>query len=900
MTSKEEVKKEIARLIEKYEKVVSDGREESYNEDMTKNDFIEPLFEVLGWDVRNKFTIDEMTLEEKISRKKVDYAFRINSLIKFFVETKSLKVDIDDTGPIKQAINYAYTKGIRWIVLTNFKELTIFNAEWKKKSVLDNRFITIKYKDFLKDFDDLWLISKEGIIDGLLNKKAEKYAKIPLKKPIDQQLLSDLILWRNRLSEDILKRNKKKKLNREQIDESVQRILDRLIFIRKCEDSELEEKKLMEIVHGWDGLESRKRLINSLKNVFGYFDDNYDSKIFQKHLCDYLDVNDMIIEDIIYGLYYTKDKSIYYNFADIDADVLGNIYEQYLGHILRTTVDGIELTDRKNHRKSQGIYYTPTYIVDYIVRNTLGELLKENKVDKIKILDPACGSGSFLIKSFDYLVEYLKDKIKEEDLNFIKKSGLTTNNIFGVDLDPQAVEIAQLNLLLKMAESKRQLPMLQENIKCGNSLIDDEKISPKYYFEWEKEFPKIIQYDKNGNLKEDCGFDVIIGNPPYILMQPRNTTKQLLDYIKNRYKVAQYKIDTYHLFFERAISLLKDGGYFGFITPNTYFMNIYTSNLRKYILDNCKILKIVIIPEEVFPDASVDTAITILQKDSNETSRRNNKIEVLKIEDFAHGTYKNIAIKQNDFFEEENYIFNVNISDEENRLIKKLIKNSIPLGKISRVSFGLQTKNKKTYVKNKPMNKQWKPCINGGDISRYNLKFGSQYFLHDIKIKAGGCWDESTYNTAEKIVIRQIGVTPIATLDTDRFYCLNTIYKITSLNNNFNYRYVLAIINSKLIKFFWKIKFYDSKLLFPKIKKAYLDCIPIKKISMSKQLPLINLVDKMVSLNKQLNKIGNKKTDEQAKIEGKLKGIDKEIDDLVYKIYDISEEEKKIIEQKLK
>ena len=196
--------------------------------------------------------------------------------------------------------------------------------------------------------------------------------------------------------------------------------------------------------------------------------------------------------------------------------MLGNIYEQYLGVILTKIGKRAKLKESHAHRKEQGIYYTPTYIVDYIVRNTLGELLKDKKIDasKIRVLDPACGSGSFLIKAFDILNEHhaRKDKnynqktLAGENIAYSAKERILKNNIYGVDLDKQAVEIAQLNLLLKIAEKGHRLPLLQENIKNGNSLIDDHNIAGDKAFNWQQQFKSVMS---------EGGFDVVIGNPPY-------------------------------------------------------------------------------------------------------------------------------------------------------------------------------------------------------------------------------------------------------------------------------------------------------------------------------------------------------------------------------------------------
>jgi len=352
-----------------------------------------------------------------------------------------------------------------------------------------------------------------------LDKEAELYGKKSKKIPVDKQLLADFTRFREMLSKDITKLNLDKGLTEEELDESVQRILDRLIFIRNCEDRELEARKLMPALREWESRGRKGQLLKQLRAAFNYFDEQYNSKLFQEHLCDSLEISDNVLNEVVYGLYQTKDKAVYYDFSAIEADVLGNIYEQYLGHILRKTAKRAKVTESRARRKEHGIYYTPPYIVDYIVRNTLGDLLKRrrpNEIEKIRVLDPACGSGSFLIKSFDILNEYWKEKDKDyaqaqldttgQGTTFTRKTKILQNNIFGVDLDKQAVEIAQLNLLLKIAEKGHRLPLLQQNIKCGNSLIDDEEIGGDKAFEWGEQFKQIM---------DDGGFDVVVGNPPY-------------------------------------------------------------------------------------------------------------------------------------------------------------------------------------------------------------------------------------------------------------------------------------------------------------------------------------------------------------------------------------------------
>ncbi|MEM4368377.1 MAG: N-6 DNA methylase, partial [Candidatus Anstonellales archaeon] len=498
---------------------------------------------------------------------------------------------MDNIKYVEQAINYSWHKGCTWAVLTNFESIKIYNAEWKT-GIWQSHLKTITCDQFLDRFDELWLLSKESFEQGLLDKEAEKWGKKTKKTSVDKQLLNDFTRFREMLSKNIAKVNPEKKLTQQELDEAVQRMLDRLIFIRSCEDRELEEKLLLARLRDWKGRGGQ--LIKSLREVFDYFDKEYNSEIFKKSLADQVHVDNDVLQEVIEGLYYTKDGSISYDFSAIEADVLGNIYEQYLGHILKKTEKSAKLTKVKTHRKEQGIYYTPTYIVDYIVQNTLGELLKDKKVDasKIRVLDPACGSGSFLIKAFDVLNEYYKNKDKnyeqtklgKDALPYSKKLEILQNNIFGVDLDKQAVEIAQLNLLLKVAEKGKRLPLLKKNIKCGNSLIDDPSVAGDKAFKWEEEFKEVMQ---------EGGFDVIIGNPPYV---KEFVNRQIFEDVKKgSSRVAKYyegKMDYLYFFIELGIDLLKEGGYLSFITTNYWLQAEGAKKLREKILKETTLISV--------------------------------------------------------------------------------------------------------------------------------------------------------------------------------------------------------------------------------------------------------------------------------------------------------------------
>jgi len=551
----------IKELISKYEEIKRSGEIKRYNEESTKKDFILPLFEALGWNVYNRGKKnDSISAEETVSKKRVDYGFRINGIPKFFLEAKSLREENIQTNPnyIKQAIDYAYNKACSWAILTNFETIAVYNADWKGQSFGYNHLITFHPSDFLTN-PKFKLLSKKAFENEEIDKKASEYGKKQLKNRIDKQLLQDMIHFREILSKDIVKNNQDKHLTKEDIDESVQRILDRLIFIRNAEDREMEENRLLSNVRQWSQ-KGKGNLIKEISSVYKYYDEKYNSKLFEHDKCDDLYIDNEALQEAIEGLNHSKDNSYRYDFSVIESDVLGNIYEQYLGNILKSTPKRAKLEESKTHRKEQGIYYTPSYIVDYIVKNTVGEFIKTHtpeEIKKVRILDPACGSGSFLIRAYKELENYWKQNsdfaqttLDSEEF-YSKKVEILKNNIFGVDLDPKAVEIAQLNLLLQISEKGEKLPLLQNNIKVGNSLIDDPSVSDKA-FKWEEEFPEIMK---------EGGFDIIIGNPPWVQSKFLNNKS----YYKKNYITTKKQYDLFTLFIEKGLKLLKDKDLLSFI-----------------------------------------------------------------------------------------------------------------------------------------------------------------------------------------------------------------------------------------------------------------------------------------------------------------------------------------------
>ena len=572
MFTRDESQTEIKRLVERSHRLQEAKRE--LTEEETKQSLILPLFKALNWETEDPF---EVSAEETISKKRVDYGFRIDGIPQFFLEAKSTEVKLD-SDDAKQAMNYSWLKSTTWAILTNFKELRVYNAEWQSQSTLDKLFFTLTSDEFISQFDKLWLLSRDAFLADELDSRAEEWGKKRKRTPVTpvlDQLFDDLVTWRQKLTKDISNNRANSRLlkSNEDLDESVQRIIDRLIFIRVCEDRRIEPKSLSSRLREWKLSPRNRSFYSLLVDVFREYDATYDSNIFAEHISEKLEINDLLLNTIILALYESKDH-LEYDFAAIDADVLGDIYEQYLGFMLEKRKKGAIVTESYEQRRKFGTYYTPPYIVKFIIQNTLSTLFGEKPhPQRITILDPSCGSGSFLIEALSSMITH------RNSLSFEEKSHTLTDAVFGVDLDPKAVQIAQLNLLLRILEKEKILPKLNHNIQCGNSIVDDQKAVGDKAFRWEERFSQ-----------EEIPFDVVIGNPPYVAWSEIESRRPLekgkfldLDYhCRPNHQDAQPNL--YLFFLVRAISLTKSK--LGFILPTEWLGANYAADFRDYLLNH--------------------------------------------------------------------------------------------------------------------------------------------------------------------------------------------------------------------------------------------------------------------------------------------------------------------------
>jgi len=637
-----------------------------YNETQLRREFLDPFFKALGWDVDNEGGLSEaykdVIHEDAIKiggvSKAPDYCFRAGGTKKFFVEAKKPSVDVkEDLHPAFQLRRYAWSAKLPLSILSDFEEFSVYDCRLRplktdKSSMA--RVLYFTFQDYINRWDEIaGLFSKEAVLKGAFDRYAGSSRTKRGTDEVDQAFLKEIESWRELLAKNIALNNPR--MSTLELNFAVQRTIDRIIFLRICEDRGIEDYGTLQT------LENGRNIYARLFEVFERADARYNSGLFHFHkekdrpelpdeISARLKIDDKVFKEIFRELYYPESP---YEFSVLPVEILGQVYEQFLGQVIHLT-DGhhAKIEEKPEVKKAGGVYYTPQYIVEYIVKNTVGKLL-EGKTPKqaarLRVLDPACGSGSFLIGAYQYLLDwhrdwYVKDGPQKwakgknpvlyehgkEDwhLTVAEKKKILLNNIYGVDIDSQAVEVTKLSLLLKVLEGEnkeaiskqyllfheRVLPDLGNNIKCGNSLIGpdffkDEKSGPFTdsdrlrinAFDWNAEFPEII---KAG------GFDAVIGNPPYGALF-NDTDKE---YIKFHFKTYKYRFDSYVYFIEKAINLTKSNGYVSFITPELWLKLENNDVLREFIAKNADIEKLLICGENVFEDATVNTIVFRLRR----------------------------------------------------------------------------------------------------------------------------------------------------------------------------------------------------------------------------------------------------------------------------------------------
>jgi type I restriction-modification system DNA methylase subunit len=938
---KEEARNQISNLVERFERNIEAYRNPAYNETQLRREFIDPFFEALGWDVANKAgyaeqykdVIHEDAVKVAGATKAPDYSFRVGGARKFFLETKKPSIDIkEQTSPAYQLKRYAWSAKLPLSILTDFEELAIYDCRLRPKpndKPSLGRVRLFNYKQYLDSFEEIFnLFAKESVLKGSFDKFALSEKQKRGTTEVDAEFLKEIESWREELAKSIAMRNPK--LSIRELNFAVQLTIDRIIFLRMCEDRGIEPYGQIQ------SLENGANTYRRLRQIFYHADGKYNSGLFDfktDRLTPELAVDDRPLKDIFKNLYYPESP---YEFSVLGADILGHVYEQFLGKVIRLTEGHrAKVEEKPEVRKAGGVYYTPTYIVEYIVKNTVGKLCERKtprQISSLRILDPACGSGSFLLGAYQYLLDYHRGWYQENGpekhtdeiyqgyggqwyLTTREKKRILLKNIYGVDIDLQAVEVTKLSLLLKVLEGENQdtlerqmklfkeraLPDLGSNIKCGNSLIgpnfyqgkqlnllDPEETYHINPFDWEREFREIM---KRG------GFDVVIGNPPYGMV----THEPLKDYFQKQFVSTEGRFDTFELFIERGTKLCREGGVLGFIVPSPLLTNLYSRKLRGYLLEQCTIEEITNFGMDVFDDPTIHTCIIIVSR--CRIPKNNVRIrKQVRIKEELSGEF-DYQIRQVLLGKNKNSTFDIFVDPAIQQIVEKFQNVAQNLGDICYIRQCIKTGNDSVYVQafNKNPGAPWKPTLRGKSIGRYVT------YERDLYVKYGPWlarnWKNQTFYETPKIAIRETGNHITATVDLENRYFLSSLYAVypKSMNDSSALKYLLGLLNSSLATYYIRLIALDiTKGAFTKFRTNQLGRFPIRKID-SSNIPdttrhnqMVKLVEQMLSLHKQMG--AAKTPDESTRFQRQIDATDQQIDQLVYELYGVTEEEIKIIE----
>lgn len=938
MVNKDTAYKTISELVERFSDQYESYKKADYNETLTRRDFIDPFFKALGWDIDNSEgyaeSYREVIHEDKVkiggATKAPDYSFRlVGGKRLFFVEAKKPSVVVkDEIPPAYQIRRYGWSAKLPISIITDFEEFSIYDCTKKPNPTDKASTARIKYltfREYLKEFDFLWeTFSKEKILKGGLDKFVEGNASKKGTATVDKEFLQSLDSWRTYLATSIAINNKR--LDEDEINFAVQQVIDRIIFLRIAEGRGVEPYENLKdaIKHG-----------DNYKNLFEQFrkaDEKYNSGLFdfnKDKISEHLKIDNKVIKTIITELYYPESP---YEFSVLSVEILGSAYEQFLGKVIRITpAHHAKIEEKPEVRKAGGVYYTPQYVVEYIVKNTVGKLIENKtpkKISKIKIVDPACGSGSFLIGAYQYLLDWHKDYYSENgkpskgkkdnpltpegNLTTAEKKRILLNNIFGVDLDVNAVEVTKLSLLLKCMEGEtsasiahqlsmfheRVLPTLDENIKDGNSIIDTDFYGDKLDFGENKKIKPFSWKNNFSEIFKQGGFDVVIGNPPYIQLAMFDWfDDEQKKYLLNKYCSSMGRMNTFGFFIEKGINLLSENGKLGFIIPNTILTQEYYQELRNLILKTTHIDNIVSYEKLVFADAVVETTTLILNKHS---SKAKTKISFCD----KDLNYSEKLVSQETFKLTHKNQFSVSYNEADAKIKIGIDKNSkLTFNDIGEINQAIALKSDRAaYLFDKKNGANYKPVLDGREINRYQTNWAGKYLKYDINA-IHSCKKEDIFLSKEKIFFRRVSASLIATLDDKQFYALNTLVAINKKEEiECSIKFILAIFNSKLINYYYNKFLKSTKKVFSEIQARQIGQLPFPTINFKDKSEKV-MHDEAVKLVEQLMKLNEEKAEVklQTKInqlQGKIDYCESRINEIVYQFYGLTEAEIKIVEGK--
>ncbi|MGO8792168.1 MAG: Eco57I restriction-modification methylase domain-containing protein, partial [Terriglobia bacterium] len=811
-----------------------------------------------------------------------------------------------------------------------------------------------------------------------------------LRKQVDDVFLDEMTGWREEIAKNIHKNNPE--LTARQLNEVVQRLLDRIVFIRIAEDRKvLEYGQLRRVLEDWEIHGGKFHIFDWLNDLFHKVNDDFNGEIFKPHLSESIKIDSELLARIIKRLYPPDSP---YRFDVIGVELLGSIYERYLGNTIRLTPKQVKVEEKPEVRKAGGVYYTPRYIVDYIVRETVGRAIEgksPKQIEKIRILDPACGSGSFLIGAFQYLIDYhvkwylahpeqevrhahpsldfMREVHTDPDgskrLSVYRKAKILRHNLFGVDIDPQAVEITMMSLYLKALEGEQSqlppkqhiLPELKYNIQCGNSLIGPDIYDQGLLFA-EDERDRINAFDWNyvplrnagfqpapadaagtaalrtppvdvwahddapserrggsrtaptpangrpsiGQVTRSGGVDCVIGNPPYGAMLGEDD----VTYLRKGYATATSELDTYGLFIEKAANVCKSQGRISMIIPTGWYSGSGFSPLRRFVAGRTDPAVFVNLPYDVF-EAWVDTTIFVAAKRAKplgwprrapcpltlRTFPKRHKIETL-----AEFDEEKKTVEFTVWFANGGDEFLTYADTASSQLMTKVQNVSRPMNEFADIQRGVTPFN----LTDAPDHKHSIRAF-AGTVRRYSVESGERKFIRFDETLAEPKPDR--YFKGPRLLLRELISRKFelqAVKVTEDFVTNKSMQSILQLPNAPDLNYLLGCLNSKLLSwYFLKCSNIAQRDDFPKIVLKETRSLPIRPINFSdpadqaRHDKMVKLVDRMLELNKQKHS-GKLAPSQVERVDREIAATDAEIDNLVYELYGITDEERKIVE----
>jgi hypothetical protein len=1047
---------ELDRLVAAFGRRVAELKRPTYAEAQLRDDFLNPFFRALGWDMENRAGLIQQEREVELEsrtriggrHRRADYLFRAGGRDRFVCEAKK---PAEDLGPrhAYQAKRYAWNKGLPLALLTDFEEFKLFIVGGKPHFDEPDAGLWRHWR-----FDqlpaaarELWeLLARGPLADGALDRLIESLPKKPAgrgrargqwilrpdrTRALDADFLRFLDRARHGLASDLYRRNDHAGLLEDgRLNDAVHRILDRLLFLRICEDRDIDTgRRLDSIVDGWrrshgeePGGQARPEppamreepppyflpppprppdsLWSAIVAHFRALDRRppshvpfFNGNLFKEHFSEELAVGDDWLADFITEL---SDDESPYLFDVIQVEILGTIYERFLGKVVRPHGRGITVEEKPEVRKAGGVYYTPRYIVDYIVGQTVGRLVAGQPPEatlKLRVLDPACGSGSFLLRAFERLCEHWQRWLTEDlrevmdcggkrsatplsgaqealvppgppdrpkapssprsagalhdaaalttaqrsaraawekkhrrlcwvnpdtgdvHLTVDLKRRILTHCIYGVDLDAAAVEVTQLSLYLKMLENENRttlererelfpeaaalLPPLDGNIKCGNSLIasdfsmiPDDLVRVKA-FDWPVQFGKIM---KAG------GFDAVIGNPPY----GADSGEESLAYLRQEYEVAGREADTYALFMEQSVKLVRPGGYVSMIVPTGWYSGAKFSALRRFTASNTDPTVFVNLPYDVFADAWVDTTVYAAKRRPERTGwpRTEKHLVALKTFPKRHKIQSAAEFEKDrrttqfaEWFVEGGDTFLTYADSRATSLMRRLERNGTPFSTCADIQRGVTPFN----LTEKPTHETSLRAFDG-TVRRYILDAGPvRYVRFDDTLAEPkpARYFQGPRLLIRELISRQFQIQAVKAMDD--FVTNKSMQSALPLSGGPDLSFLLGCFNSRLLSWYFLQKSNIAQRDdFPKIVLKETRSLPFPKIDLknpadkARHDKLVALVDKMLALAPRLRAATSES--EKATLQNAVTATDQQIDALVYELYGLTPEEIALVE----